>query len=94
MKASTGSSFAPHAASNSTTPRWRRALSPSCENASFGDFDSFQPHQVRKRRAVWARLKGIRAAGLAVPEVSDLEIDECARLNSLQENLAVVPWGA
>ena len=33
--------------------------------ASFGDFDRFQPHQVRKRRAVWARLKGIGVAGQA-----------------------------
>jgi coenzyme F420 hydrogenase subunit beta len=36
---------------------------------------------------VWARLKGIEAADLPVPVVSDLEIDECARLNSLKENL-------
>jgi coenzyme F420 hydrogenase subunit beta len=57
-------------------------------DASFGDFDDFQPHQVRKRRAVWARLKGINAAGRTVPVVRDLEIDECARLNSLGENLA------
>jgi coenzyme F420 hydrogenase subunit beta len=57
-------------------------------DASFGDFDDFQPHQVRKRRAVWARLKGINAAGRPVPAVRDLEIDECARLNSLRENLA------
>ena len=57
-------------------------------DASFGDFDDFQPHQVRKRRAVWARLKGINAAGRPVPVVRDLEIDACARLNSLRENLA------
>jgi coenzyme F420 hydrogenase subunit beta len=57
-------------------------------DASFGDFDAFQPHQVRKRRAVWARLKGINAAGRPVPVVRDLEIDECARLNSVRENMA------
>ena len=57
-------------------------------DASFGDLDDFQPHQVRKRRAVWARLKGIEAAGRPVPVLSGLEIDECARLNSLKENLA------
>ena len=56
--------------------------------ASFGDFDRFQPHQVRKRRAVWARLKGIGIAGQAVPVVTDLGIEECARQNSPKENLA------
>lgn len=56
--------------------------------ASFGDFDRFQPHQVRKRRAVWARLKGIGVAGQAVPVVTDLGIEECARQNSPKENLA------
>ena len=30
---------------------------------SFRDLDEFQPHQVRKKRAVWARLAGMRAAG-------------------------------
>jgi coenzyme F420 hydrogenase subunit beta len=57
-------------------------------DASFADFDEFQPHQVRKRRAVWARLKGIAAAGRPVPVVSDLAIEACARLNSVKENLA------
>jgi coenzyme F420 hydrogenase subunit beta len=57
-------------------------------DASFGDFDEFQPHQVRKRRAVWARLKGINAARRPVPVLRDLQVDECARLNSLRENLA------
>jgi coenzyme F420 hydrogenase subunit beta len=57
-------------------------------DASFGDFDDFQPHQVRKRRAVWARLKGINAARRPVPVLHDLQVDECARLNSLRENLA------
>jgi coenzyme F420 hydrogenase subunit beta len=27
------------------------------------DFEVFRPHQSRKRRAVWARLAGQRAAG-------------------------------
>jgi coenzyme F420 hydrogenase subunit beta len=57
-------------------------------DAAFADFDDFQPHQVRKRLAVWARLKGIEAAGHAVPAVSDLQIDDCARLNPLTKNLA------
>jgi coenzyme F420 hydrogenase subunit beta len=54
----------------------------------FRDFDEFQPHQVRKKRAVWARLAGMRAAGRAVPETHNLRLAECARLNTLEENLA------
>ncbi|HWJ36476.1 MAG TPA: Coenzyme F420 hydrogenase/dehydrogenase, beta subunit C-terminal domain [Steroidobacteraceae bacterium] len=55
---------------------------------TFRDFDEFQPHQVRKKRAVWARLAGMRAAGRAVPETHGLRLADCARLNSLAENLA------
>ena len=33
----------------------------------FREFDDFQPHQVRKKRAVWARLAGMRAAGQPAP---------------------------
>ncbi|MEZ2330182.1 Coenzyme F420 hydrogenase/dehydrogenase, beta subunit C-terminal domain [Mesorhizobium sp. RCC_202] len=47
-----------------------------------------QSHQVRKRRAVWARLKGIQIAGKPVPFVSDLALRACASQNSLAENLA------
>jgi coenzyme F420 hydrogenase subunit beta len=54
----------------------------------FRDFDEFQPHQVRKKRAVWARLAGMSAAGRAVPETHNLRLAECARLNTLAENLA------
>jgi coenzyme F420 hydrogenase subunit beta len=53
----------------------------------FRDFDAFQPHQVRKKRAVWARLAGMRAAGRAVPEAVNLRLAECARLNTFVENL-------
>ena len=56
--------------------------------ASFADFDLFQPHQLRKRRAVWARLKGMEIAGKPVPQVTDLELENCARQNSLAENLS------
>jgi coenzyme F420 hydrogenase subunit beta len=56
--------------------------------ATFRDFDLFQPHQVRKRRAVWARLKGMVIAGRPVPGVSDLGLEDCARQNSPAENLA------
>jgi coenzyme F420 hydrogenase subunit beta len=54
---------------------------------SFRGFDDFQPHQVHKRRAVWARLAGMRAAGCAVPETVNLRLEECARLNRVRENL-------
>jgi coenzyme F420 hydrogenase subunit beta len=57
-------------------------------DVSFRDFDGFQPHQVRKKRAVWARFAGMRAAGQPVPETHDLRLAECARLNSFTENLA------
>ena len=33
----------------------------------FRDLDLVQPHQVRKKRAVWARHAGMQAAGLPVP---------------------------
>lgn len=56
-------------------------------SARFADFDVFQPHQVAKRRAVWARLKGMEAAGRPVPEVTGLALEECARQSSLAENL-------
>jgi coenzyme F420 hydrogenase subunit beta len=54
---------------------------------TFRDFDEFQPHQVRKKRAVWARLAGLRAAGRAVPETEGLRLEECARLNTVAQNL-------
>lgn len=56
-------------------------------NVSFRDFDEFQPHQVRKKRAVWARLAGMKAAGQPVPETHNLRLEECARLNTVAENL-------
>jgi coenzyme F420 hydrogenase subunit beta len=56
-------------------------------NVNFRDFDEFQPHQVRKKRAVWARLAGMKAAGQPVPETHNLRLDECARLNTVAENL-------
>jgi len=56
--------------------------------ATFADFDRFQPHQVRKRRAVWARLKGRQLAGQPVPLVTGLDLEDCARQNTLRENIA------
>lgn len=42
------------------------------------DMDGFQPHQVRKKQAVWSRLKGLQRAGQMVPEVTGLRIEELA----------------
>ena len=50
------------------------------------DLDLFQPHQVRKRKAIWARLEGLRQAGQPVPEVSGLRIEELAQANSPEVN--------
>ncbi len=55
---------------------------------TFADFDRYQPHQVRKRRAVWARLRGRELAGKPVPVVTGLGVQDCARQNSVRENLA------
>src|ERR1700692_418182 len=52
---------------------------------TFRDFDEFQPHQVRTKRAVRPRFAGMGAAGRAVPETHGLRLAECARLNSLAE---------
>ncbi len=54
----------------------------------FRDLDRFQPHQVRKKRAVWARLEGMRAAGLPLPRVEGLRIAELAEQNRQEENEA------
>ena len=51
------------------------------------DMDDFQPHQVRKKKAVWARLAGMRATGKPVPEVIGLRIEELATNNTLAANL-------
>ena len=57
------------------------------KQVSFRDFDGFQPHQVSKKRAVWARMVGMSAAGLPVPDTHRLRLRECARLNGMAENL-------
>lgn len=64
------------------------AIAVEPRDVTFRDFDDFQPHQVYKKRAVWARLAGMRAAGRPVPETHNLRLDECARLNTWEENLA------
>lgn len=64
------------------------AIVIDAQPVGFRDFDVFQPHQVRKKRAVWARFAGMRAAGHPVPDTENLRLDECARLNSIGANLA------
>jgi coenzyme F420 hydrogenase subunit beta len=64
------------------------AITETSRPVTFRDFDEFQPHQVRKKRAVWARLAGLRAGGEPVPEIRGLRLAECARLNSFALNLA------
>jgi len=64
------------------------AIVESPRRVGFRDFDEFQPHQVRKKRAVWARLAGRRAAGQPVPDTHGLRLTDCARRNSVKENLA------
>ena len=64
------------------------AIAVESQRVGFRDFDGFQPHQVRKKRAVWARLAGMKAAGQVVPQTYNLRVEECARLNTVAENLA------
>jgi coenzyme F420 hydrogenase subunit beta len=64
------------------------AIVAAPKNVTFRDFDDYQPHQVRKKRAVWARLAGMASAGQPVPETRRLRLSDCARLNSVAENLA------
>lgn len=51
------------------------------------DMDVFQPHQVRKKRAVWARIAALRHAGRLAPVVEGLRIDALARDNGVAANL-------
>ena len=51
------------------------------------DMDDYQPHQVAKKRAVWARHLGLRTAGRLAPEVRRLRIAELAKENGVPENL-------
>ena len=55
---------------------------------SFRDFDLYQPHQVRKKRAAWVRMQAMRDAGLHTPDTINLRLQECSTLNSAEENLA------
>jgi coenzyme F420 hydrogenase subunit beta len=52
----------------------------------FRDMDNFQPHQVRKKHAVWARLEGMAAAGMPIPQVERLRIADLAATNDQELN--------
>ena len=49
--------------------------------------DEVQPHQVNKKRAVWARHLGLRTAGRLAPDARGLRIAELAKENGVEENL-------
>jgi coenzyme F420 hydrogenase subunit beta len=49
------------------------------DTVSVNDLNDFQPHQVRKKKAVWARLAGHRAAGLRTIDTTNLRIESLAR---------------
>jgi len=48
------------------------------EEIGFRDMDVFQPHQVRKKRAVYDRLLGMADAGVPVPTFRNLRLAELA----------------
>jgi len=50
------------------------------------DLDNFQPHQVHKKKAVWARLEGLKEAGSLVPIVTGLRIEELSLKNDSDYN--------
>ena len=55
---------------------------------TFQDLDDFQPHQVLKRRSVWARYVGMRAAGMTVPRTIGLRLTDLARTNGFKSNMS------
>jgi len=50
------------------------------------DMDRFQPHQLRKKLALGARLQGIRHAGHLAPETVDLRLEALMAQNTDEEN--------
>ncbi len=62
------------------------ALEVECEITP-RDMDHYQPHQVARKEAVWARHLGLRMAGKLAPETRRLRIAELARGKGLAENL-------
>ncbi|MHC8508369.1 MAG: Coenzyme F420 hydrogenase/dehydrogenase, beta subunit C-terminal domain [Rhodospirillales bacterium] len=50
-------------------------------DASIAEMNDYQPHQVRRKRAVWARHEGLRREGRLAPETARLRIAELAAAN-------------
>ena len=50
------------------------------------DINDFQPHQVKKKKAVYARLKGLQKANLTTIKIERLRIEELYKLNSKEFN--------
>ncbi len=50
------------------------------------DMTLWQPHQVRKKHAVWARYEGMRQAGRLVPKTARLRVQELHDANPTEEN--------
>ena len=51
------------------------------------DIDDFQPHQVRKKKAVYARHEGMRKKNIPTISTNGLRIKELYDLNSKEFNL-------
>ena len=51
------------------------------------DIDDFQPHQVNKKKAVYARHKGMRQKNIPTINTNGLRIKELYDLNSKEFNL-------
>ena len=51
------------------------------------DIDDFQPHQVRKKKAVYARHEGMRKKNIPTVNTNGLRIKELYDLNSKEFNL-------
>ncbi len=51
------------------------------------DMDGYQPHQVKKKYAAWARHLGLRIGGCLAPQTARLRLAELAREAGVGENL-------
>ncbi len=50
------------------------------------DMDAFQPHQVTKKEAVWARLQALREAGKLAPHTTGLRLEQLSKRRTAAEN--------
>ena len=62
------------------------AIVIECE-IDIGDLNEYQPHQVARKLAVWARYVGLANAGRLVPKVARLRIAELAKTQGIAKNL-------